>query len=61
MLAALKIATPSPRSTLTSGMHRKAIEKYKEAIRIKPGFAAAHYNLAITYLILNERNAALYE
>ena len=42
-----------------SGKHREAIKAFKEAILAKPDYAEAHYNLAITYLILKDENAAL--
>ena len=32
-----------------SGMHKEAIEAYKQAIRIKPDIANAHYNLGTAY------------
>ena len=32
-----------------SGMHKEAIRAFKEAIRIKPDMALAHYNLGIVY------------
>ncbi len=35
-----------------SGMHKEAIEAYKQAIRINPVIAKAHYNLGVAYLIL---------
>jgi tetratricopeptide (TPR) repeat protein len=41
--------------------YREAIEAYKEAIRIKPDFAEAHYNLGLTYLILGDKGSALDE
>ena len=44
-----------------SGTHREAIKAFKEAILIKPDHAEAHYNLAITYLILKDKDAALLE
>ncbi|MCX7771382.1 MAG: tetratricopeptide repeat protein [Proteobacteria bacterium] len=40
-------------------MHRESMEAYKQAIRIKPDDAKAHYNLGLVYLILNDRNSAL--
>jgi tetratricopeptide (TPR) repeat protein len=43
------------------GKHRAAIKAFKEAILKKPDYAEAHYNLAITYLILKDKNAALIE
>ena len=44
-----------------SGKHREAIKAFKEAILLKPDHAEAHYNLAITYLILKDKDAALRE
>lgn len=44
-----------------SGNHRGAIKAFKEAILLKPDHAEAHYNLAVTYLILREKDAALRE
>lgn len=44
-----------------SGEHREAIKAFKEAILVKPDYAEARYNLAITYLILKDRKAALVE
>jgi len=32
-----------------AGLHKKAIEAYKQAIRIKPDIAEAHYNLGVAY------------
>jgi len=32
-----------------AGLHKKAIEAYKQAIRIKPDDAEAHYNLGVAY------------
>jgi tetratricopeptide (TPR) repeat protein len=32
-----------------SGMHRMSIEAFKQAIRLKPDLAEAHYNLGIVY------------
>ncbi len=31
----------------------------KQAIRIRPDFAEAHYNLGYTYILLNDRDFAL--
>ena len=44
-----------------SGKHREAIKAFKEAILKKPDYVEAHYNLAVTYLILNDSKAALRE
>ena len=32
-----------------AGMHKEAIEAYRQAIRIKPDYAVAHYNLGVAY------------
>jgi tetratricopeptide (TPR) repeat protein len=42
-------------------LHRwqKAVEAFKQAIRLKPDFAEAHYNLGATYHVLGDRGAAL--
>jgi len=37
------------------------VESYKQAIRIKPDFAEAHYALGGTYFFLNDRGSALEE
>ena len=37
----------------------EAIEAYKQAIRINPDDADAHYNLGFTYAFLNDRDSAL--
>jgi len=42
-------------------MHREAVESYKQAIRIKPDLAEAHYKLGIAYLIKGDRGSALEE
>jgi tetratricopeptide (TPR) repeat protein len=42
-------------------MYREAIESYKQAIRIKPDDAEAHYGLGIAYIILNDRGSTLEE
>lgn len=44
-----------------SGKHREAIKAFKEAILKKADYGEAHYNLAVTYLILNDSKAALRE
>jgi len=44
-----------------SSRFRESIKAFKQAILIKPDHAAAHYNLAITHLILKDRDAALQE
>jgi tetratricopeptide (TPR) repeat protein len=38
-----------------------AIEAFKQAIQIKPDYTGAHYNLGISYLILNNKSGALGE
>jgi tetratricopeptide (TPR) repeat protein len=42
------------------GKHREAIESYRKAVSIKPDYPEAHYNLALSYLMLNE-NALAHE
>lgn len=41
--------------------YEKALEAFKEAIRLKPDFASAHLNLGLTYLDLGNKAAALEE
>ena len=44
------------------GRHQDAIEAYKQAIRIKPDLAGAHYNLGLVYLlIIGDKGSALEE
>jgi tetratricopeptide (TPR) repeat protein len=42
-------------------MQKGAIEAFKQAIRIKPDLADAHFNLGIIYLTLNAKGYALEE
>ena len=37
----------------------EAVQQYQTAIRLKPGYASAHYNLGLAFVALNNRNAAL--
>ena len=39
-------------------MYQEAVIFFKQAIRIKPDCAGAHYMLGATQLILNEKDAA---
>ena len=39
--------------------YQKAIESYKQAIRIDPDDAEAHYNLGCVYKLLNDKGSAL--
>lgn len=41
------------------GMYKEEIEAYKQAIRIKPDYADAHYILGLLYLLLGYRSSAL--
>jgi tetratricopeptide (TPR) repeat protein len=41
------------------GKWKKAIESYKQVIRIDPDFALAHHNLGLASLALNDRDSAL--
>jgi Flp pilus assembly protein TadD len=43
------------------GRYQDEIESYKQAIRIKPDFAKAHYNLGIAYLLKGDKGSALEE
>ena len=40
-------------------MYKEARDSYKQAIRIKPDNAKAHYNLGYTYVLLNDKASAL--
>ena len=44
-----------------SGRNQKAIDAYKQAIRIKPYHVKAHYNLGLTYFDLNNRGGVFEE
>ena len=39
----------------------EAAESFKSAVGMNPNYAEAHYNLALTYVALNNRNGALAE
>jgi tetratricopeptide (TPR) repeat protein len=41
------------------GMHKEAIEAFKQAIRINPDDALAHYNLGFAYVLLNNQSNAI--
>ncbi len=43
------------------GCYQDAIESLKQAIRIKPDYAEAHYNLGIAYLRADDKGLALEE
>ncbi len=43
------------------GKYREAAIQYSNAVQVDPRFAEAHYNLALTYLRLNEANRAYQE
>ena len=42
-----------------SGMHKEAIEPYKQVIRINPDHAEAHYGLGVAYHWSNDRDSAV--
>jgi tetratricopeptide (TPR) repeat protein len=41
--------------------YEKAIEAFKQTIRIQPDYIYAHYNLGMVYLVQGDRNSALDE
>jgi len=41
--------------------YSKAIEAYKQVIRIYPDYAIAHYSLGVAYLLIRDRNSAINE
>jgi tetratricopeptide (TPR) repeat protein len=41
------------------GRYQEAIQSYLIAIQQKTDYASAHYNLGMSYVALNNRNAAL--
>ena len=40
-------------------MDKEEIESYKQAIRLDPDYADAHYNLGYAYILLNDKESAL--
>ena len=44
-----------------NGNYQKAIEAYKQAIKIKPDYALAHYSLGKAYLVTGDKGSALEE
>jgi tetratricopeptide (TPR) repeat protein len=43
------------------GRYQEEVEAYKQAIRLKPDDADAHYNLGLAYLGLDDKGSALEE
>jgi len=43
------------------GRSNEAVEACKKAIRIRPGYAKAHFALALNYLMLGDSESALRE
>jgi len=43
------------------GLHKEAIEAYKQAIRINPDLVNSHFNLGISYLLIGDKSSALNE
>ncbi|MBA7514522.1 hypothetical protein ES705_06552 [subsurface metagenome] len=41
--------------------YEKAIEAFKQVIRIQPDYTFAHYSLGMIYLVQGDKNAALDE
>ena len=44
-----------------SDKYQEAIDAFKQAIRIKPDYALAHYRLGCTYLILGDKDSVMEE
>lgn len=42
-----------------AGLHKEAVEAFKQAIRIKPDYAEAHYNLGVAYDMLGMHREAV--
>ena len=40
---------------------REAVEQYRQAVRLKPDYSLAHYNLGISYIKMGNRNGAMEE
>lgn len=40
------------------GRYSEAIEAYKAVVKLRPQLAAAHYNLGLTYVAINDKEAA---
>ena len=43
------------------GQNEQQVEAFKQAIRVDPDFALAHYNMGIIYLTNGDKGAALEE
>ena len=46
---------------VNSNQYQEAVDAFKQAIRIKPDYAGAHYNLGFAYVILKDKDSALDE
>ena len=53
------LLAPTAHVATYAGELEDAIESFKQAIRIDPDDADAHYNLGIAYLGLNDRGSAM--
>jgi tetratricopeptide (TPR) repeat protein len=42
-----------------AGRYSEAIESYKEVIKLRPNLAQAYFNLALTYVAINDKPAAM--
>jgi tetratricopeptide (TPR) repeat protein len=47
------------RAYLALGRHEEEVQAYKEALKLNPKYAQAHYNLSMAYDHLNEGNKAI--
>jgi len=47
------------RALSLTGRSREAIEQYQQALRVRPDFAEAHFNLAIALTAANQQDAAI--
>ena len=54
-----RLTTISARFTSEPNVTRKLRRAFKEAVRIKPDYSEAHFNLALAYVALNDKKGAL--
>ena len=41
-----------------AGKYQEALKDFREAVRLKPGYAEAHFNLGVTYVALKDAKGA---